>query len=145
MLDASACHLIGTAMREITPEDIAPPFARYAHAVEVPEGHRLIFTSGQLGLDAAGDVPESVEAQAEICFGNIDAILRAAGAGREHVVRINAFVTDRAFMAGYMAARDAWLADVARLPASTLVIVSGFTRPEFRVEIEVVAAILAGD
>ena len=127
-------------MKEITPDDIAPPFARYAHGVEVPAGHRLIVTSGQLGLAADGSVPESVEAQAEICFANIDAILRAAGAGREAVVRINAFVTDRAYMAGYMAARDAWLADVDRLPASTLVIVSGFTRPEFKVEVEVMAA-----
>lgn len=128
-------------MKEIQPDDIAPPFARYAHGVEVPVGHRLIFTSGQLGLDADGQVPEAVEAQAEICLGNIDAILRAAGAGREHVVRLNAFVTDRAYMAGYMVARDAWLADVTRLPASTLVIVSGFTRPEFRVEIEAIAAV----
>jgi hypothetical protein len=34
-------------------------------------------------------------------------------------VRINAFVTDRAHMAGYMAARDRWLAGATRLPAST--------------------------
>ncbi len=131
-------------MKEITPDDIAPPFARYAHGVEVPAGLRLIVTSGQLGLAADGSVPESVEAQAEICFANIDAILRAAGAGREAVVRINAYVTDRAYMAGYMAARDAWLADVDRLPASTLVIVSGFTRPDFRVEVEVTAAVPGG-
>ncbi len=127
-------------MRELNPDDIAPPFARYAHGVEVPEGRRLVFTSGQLGLAGDGTVPEDVGAQAEICLSNIDAILRAAGAGREDVVRINAFVTDRAYMAGYMAARDRWLASVERLPASTLVIVSGFTRPEFKVEIEVVAA-----
>ena len=128
-------------MRELTPTDIAAPFARYAHGVEVPDGHRLIYTSGQLGLGADGVIPASVKEQAEICFSNVDAILRAAGAGREHVVRLNAFVTHRAFMAGYMSARDAWLADVTRLPASTLVIVSGFTRREFRVEIEVVAAV----
>jgi enamine deaminase RidA (YjgF/YER057c/UK114 family) len=42
-------------------------------------------------------------------------------------------------MAGYIAARDSWLADVPHLPASTLMIVSGFTRPEFVVEIEVIA------
>ena len=131
-------------MKELTPEDIAPPFARYAHGVDVPAGRRLIMTSGQLGLAADGTVPESVEAQAEICFANIEAILRAAGAGREEVVRINAYVTDRAYMAGYMAARDAWLASVTRLPASTLVIVSGFTRPEFRVEVEVTAAVPGG-
>ena len=128
-------------MRELNPSDIAPPFARYAHGVEVPEGHRLIFTSGQLGLAADGQVPDSEGEQADICFANIDAILAEAGCGREHVIRINAFVTDRAFMAGYMAARDRWLADVTRLPASTLMIVSGFTRPEFRVEVEVVAAV----
>jgi enamine deaminase RidA (YjgF/YER057c/UK114 family) len=127
-------------MRQVTPIDIPPPFARYAHGVEVPAGRRLVFTSGQLGLSPDGKVPEDVEAQTDICFANIDAILRAAGAGRGDVVRINAFVTDRAFMAGYMAARDRWLAGVERLPASTLVIVSGFTRPEFKVEIEVVAA-----
>lgn len=40
-----------------------------------------------------------------------------------------------------MTARDAWLAGVDRLPASTLVIVSGFTRPEFLVEIEAMAAV----
>ena len=131
-------------MRELTPQDIAPPFARYAHGVEVPPGARLIFTSGQLGLAADGTVPDDVGAQADICFANIDAILRSGGAGRGDVVRINAFVTDRAHMAGYMAARDRWLADVERLPASTLVIVSGFTRPEFTVEIEVVAAVPEG-
>jgi enamine deaminase RidA (YjgF/YER057c/UK114 family) len=127
-------------MRQIDPPDIAPPFARYAHGVEVPPGRRLIFTSGQLGLAADGTIPEDSVAQAEICLANIDAILRAAGASREDVVRINAFVTDRTHMAGYMAARDRWLAQVTRLPASTLVIVAGFTRPEFKVEIEVVAA-----
>ena len=128
-------------MEELTPYDIAPPFARYAHGVAVPAGQRLLFTSGQLGLGADGAVPEDVGAQAEICFANIDAILRSGGASRADVVRINAFVTDRAHMAGYMAARDAWLAEVTRLPASTLVIVSGFTREEFKVEIEVVAAV----
>ena len=128
-------------MEELTPYDFAPPFARYAHGVAVPAGHRLLFTSGQLGLGADGAVPEDVGAQAEICFANIDAILRAGGASRADVVRINAFVTDRAHMADYMAARDAWLAEVTRLPASTLVIVSGFTREEFKVEIEVVAAV----
>lgn len=127
--------------RAIVPSTIAPPFARYAHGVVVPEGHELVFTSGQLGLAADGRVPESAEDQARLIFANLDAILGAAGAGPRNVVRINAYVTDREHMAGYMAARDRWLVDVDRLPASTLVIVSGFTRPEFKVEVEVVAAL----
>ncbi len=128
-------------MRQITPTDIAPPFARYAHGVEVPAGHRLIATSGQLGVAADGSIPKGAEAQAALCFANLTSILAAAGACPADVVRLNAFVTGREHMAGYMAARDAWLAEVTRLPASTLVIVSGFTRPEFVVEIEVLAAV----
>lgn len=128
-------------MRALTPATIAPPFAAYSHAVEVPAGHRLIVTSGQLGLASDGTVPEGARAQAEICFGNLTSILAEAGAGPGNVIRINAFVTDRMHMAGYMEARDAWVAGADPLPASTLVIVSGFTRPEFVVEVEVTAAV----
>ncbi len=128
-------------MRELTPKTIAPPLAAYTHGVEVPKGARLVFTSGQLAVDLTGTTPESVRAQSDLCFSNIAAILGAAGAGPGDVVRINAFVTDRAYMADYMAARDAWLVGVERLPASTLMIVGGFTRAEFKVEIEVVAAV----
>ena len=128
-------------MDALEPKDIAPPFARYSHGVSVPEGYRYIFTSGQLGQASDGVVPDDAQAQADICFSNIDSILQAGGATRADVVRINAFVTDRAHMSGYMAARDRWFSEVGRLPASTLVIVSGFTRPEFKVEIEVVAAV----
>lgn len=60
--------------------------------------------------------------------------------GPADVVRIAAFVTDREHMRPYMAARDEWLTGIDRLPASTLVIVSGFTRPEFLVEVEMTAA-----
>lgn len=130
-------------MKELNPPSIAPPFARYAHGVEVPEGYRLILTSGQLGLAADGTIPNDTAAQAEICFANIAAILGEAGAGPADVVRINAFVTGREHMAAYMATRDAWLARVDRLPASTLMIVSGFTRPEFTVEVEALAAVRA--
>jgi enamine deaminase RidA (YjgF/YER057c/UK114 family) len=124
--------------RPLNPPSIAPPFGAYSHGVAGPAG-RLVLTSGQLGLDADGTVPASVREQAMICFGNIDAILHEAGLGRSDVVRLNAYVTDRTHMAQYMAARDAWLDGVAVLPASTLMIVSGFTRPEFLVEVEATA------
>ncbi|MEL6998911.1 MAG: RidA family protein [Pseudomonadota bacterium] len=126
--------------KALTPDGIRPPFARYSHGIEVPPGYRMAVLSGQLGVDVADRAPEDPRAQAEICFGNIDAILAEARMTRAHVVRINAYVTDRAHMAGYMAARDAWIEGLDPPPASTLMIVSGFTRPEFKVEIEVLAA-----
>ena len=127
-------------MKSLLPDTIAPPFARYAHGVEVPAGWRFVATSGQLPLAKDGSVPEGAEAQAKLCFENCAAILAEAGMGAGDTVRVTAFVTAREHMAGYMAARDAWLAEVETLPASTLLIVTGFTRPEFFVEVEVLAA-----
>lgn len=124
----------------LAPPSISPPFAAYAHGVEVPPGARLVVTSGQLALAPDGTVPQGAEAQARLCLANCAAILAEAGMGPADVIRINAYVTDRAHMAGYMAARDAWLSGVTRLPASTLMIVAGFTRAEFVVEVEVTAA-----
>lgn len=129
-------------MKSLTPGTIPPPFARYAHGVELPAGRRIVRTSGQLGLALDGTIPEGAEAQARICFANIAEILGEAGMGLDEVFHLSAFVTDRTHMAGYMAARDAVLAERPQdhLPSSTLMIVSGFTRPEFVVEIEAWAA-----
>lgn len=128
-------------MRALTPNSIAPPFARYAHGVEVPSDTRLVFVSGQLGKALDGSIPASAEDQAAICFSNISAILKEAGAGSSNVVKLTAFVTDRSYMQGYMAARDAWFGASPPAYASTLLIVQGFTLPEFVVEVEVVATL----
>lgn len=126
-------------MHALTPPSLRPPFARYSHGIIAPAGGRMIVTSGQLAMRPDGTIPDGAQAQAEQCFAQIDAILRDAGAGRDAVLRVNAFVTDRAHMSDYMAARDAYFGAVTPPPASTLVIVSGFTLPEFLVEVEVTA------
>ena len=127
-------------MKPLNPQSIAPPFAAYSHGVEIPSGQRLVRTSGQLGMAADGSIPEDTYSQAMICFANIDAILAEADMARQHIVHLSAFVTDRAHMQGYMQARDEYLSGIDQLPASTLLIVSGFTREAFTVEIEVFAA-----
>ena len=129
-------------MRALVPPGMPEPFGRYAHGTAVPSGARWVATSGQLPLAADGTVPEGAEAQAALCLEHVGAILAEGNMGPGDVVRLAAFVTDRAHMAGYMAARDAWLGGAGRHPASTLVIVSGFTRPEFLVEVEALAASL---
>ena len=125
-------------LRHLLPVAVRRPFARYSHAVEVQAGARLLLTSGQLGIAPDDAIPDSAEEQAELCFRAIAACLEAAGMGPGDLVRLNAYVTDRAHMAGYMAARDRFVADPP--PASTLMIVSGFTRLEFKVEVEALAA-----
>lgn len=122
--------------RPINPATIRPPFAQYSHAVQIT-GDRMLFASGQLGVAPDDTVPEDVEAQAVLCFENIKAILGEAGMTLADVVRFTAYVTDRAYFPIYGAVRSRYVAGNAF--ASTLVIVSGFTRPEFKVEVEVTA------
>jgi enamine deaminase RidA (YjgF/YER057c/UK114 family) len=125
-------------LRHLVPKSIRAPFARYSHAVEVPAHARWLLCSGQLGISANDQIPESADAQAVLCFEAIGACLADARMSFANIVRINAYVTDRAHMAPYMAVRDRYAA--LPPPASTLMIVSGFTRPEFKVEVEAIAA-----
>ncbi len=131
--------------KHFTPLDIRAPFARYSHGVEVPAGARLVLCSGQVGVSADDAVPEGAGDQADLCFDNISRILAEAGMSPGNVVRINAYVTDREYLAHYMAARDRFCGHVEPPPASTLMIVAGFARPELKVEVEVIAAAAEND
>jgi enamine deaminase RidA (YjgF/YER057c/UK114 family) len=124
--------------RVVNPETIRAPFARYSHGVLVPHDAQLLVTSGQLGVEADDTVPDTIEEQAVLCFENIKAILEAAGMTFDDVVRFNGYVTDRAHFPVVGAVRSRYVKGDHF--ASTLVIVGGFTRPEFMVEIEVTAA-----
>jgi 2-iminobutanoate/2-iminopropanoate deaminase len=125
-------------MRHITPKGIRPPFARYSYGVEIPPGHRILACSGQLGVAPDDRVPATIEEQTHLCFKNIGAVLDEAGFTFADVVRINSFVVSREHLKGYMSVRDLYITDPA--PASTLMIVSGFSRAEFLVEVEILAA-----
>lgn len=126
-------------MKTLSPNSISAPFGRYSHGAAIDGPGRLVTTSGQLALRADGTIPESPYEQAQQCFANCTAILAEAGFGPADAVHIRAFVTDRAYFPDYMRARDEWLDGVTDLPASTLLIVVGFTKPEFVVEVEVTA------
>jgi 2-iminobutanoate/2-iminopropanoate deaminase len=125
-------------MKHITPPAIRPPFARYSYGVEIPSDHRVLVCSGQLGIAADDHVPAGIEEQTHLCFRNIGEVLKEARMTFADLVRINAFVVSREHLPGYMSVRDRYIANPP--PASTLMIVGGFSRPEFLVEVEVIAA-----
>jgi enamine deaminase RidA (YjgF/YER057c/UK114 family) len=125
-------------LRHLVPQNIRAPFARYSHAVEITGVARWLVCSGQLGVSVGDEIPESAEAQAVLCFEAIAECLAEADMSFADVVRINAYVTDREYMKPYMTVRDRYIGSPE--PASTLMIVSGFARPEFKIEVEVIAA-----
>ena len=124
--------------RVLNPASIRPPLAAYSHGIVVPAGGRLLVTSGQLGVGLDDVIPDGVEAQCVLIFENLKAILGAGAMTFADVIRFNAYVTERAAFPIYGSVRQRYVAGSAF--ASTLVIVAGFTRPEFKVEVEVTAA-----
>lgn len=126
--------------KPLSPSTIHPPFAPYSHGVEVAPGARLVFCSGQLGIAPDAVIPPDCAGQAELCFANIAAVLAEAGMELSDIVRINAFVSGREHLSPYMAVRNRLFSEP--YPASTLLLVSGFARPEFVLEVEVIAAVV---
>tara|TARA_B100000945_G_C20268198_1_gene542615 strand:+ start:481 stop:876 length:396 start_codon:yes stop_codon:yes gene_type:complete len=122
----------------ITSEKTHKPFGEYSLAV-LNKKTGLLVTSGQLGIDRVGKIPKTIGEQAKLCFNNINEILDEAKFNKTHILRVNAFLTNRENITEYMKVRDDFFLDIKIKPASTLLIVSGFNKPEFLVEIEVIA------
>ena len=121
----------------ITSEKTHKPFGEYSLAV-LNKKTGLLVTSGQLGIDRVGKIPKTIGEQAKLCFNNINEILDEAKFNKTHILRVNAFLTNRENITEYMKVRDDFFLDIKIKPASTLLIVSGFNKPEFLVEIEVI-------
>jgi reactive intermediate/imine deaminase len=113
-----------------------PPF--YSQAVKVGP---MIFVSGQLARDAEGNVigAGDMAAQTRQVIRNIRAVLNAAGADLQHVVKLTAFMTDMSRAGEAWRVREEMFGE--RPPASTGVEVSRLTRPDFMIEMEVIAVI----
>lgn len=99
----------------------------YSQAVQFGN---MIITSGQLGMNAAGEFPDSVSEQTKQSLTNVKAILEAAEYAMEHVVKTTVFLKDMGdfqtvnevyatFFAEPYPARSA--VEVAKLPKGGLV------------------------
>jgi len=81
----------------ITTEKAPKAIGPYSQAVTVATGP-FIFTSGQIPLDpATGNLVDGdITVQTQRVMHNLEAVLQAAGAGFEHVIKSTIFLTDLA-------------------------------------------------
>jgi 2-iminobutanoate/2-iminopropanoate deaminase len=121
---------------EFRVDGLAEPISHYTDAVRAGD---LLFVSGVVPVDAVGALvgADDVVEQARQVFRNMGAVLAAAGAGFEDVVKVTVFLTE---------IDDRPLVNRVRSevfgrarPASTLVEVSRLAVPGARVEVEAVA------
>ena len=125
--------------RFFNPAAIAAPAGnRYHHGAEVTAGARMLYLAGQPGTAPDGSVPGSIEAQSEQVYRNIQAILEDAGMGFENVVKMTAYLINREDADGWHASRLGIMGEPR--PAHTLVYIAGLANPDFRVEVEAIAA-----
>jgi len=122
----------------INPPGVHTPQANYSHVTRVGS---TLYISGQLGLDADGNLVGAgdAEAQAEQCYKNIQAIIRHFGGTMDDIVKITQYITDLAYRPLVARPRDAYLGTPG--PASTLVVVKGLAAPDYLVEIEALATL----
>ena len=115
----------------------------YSHVV-VASGKRMVYTAGQVSVDAQGALVGAgdLAAQTAQVMRNLGLALAAAGAGYADVVKITTYVVnykpEHRVIIGK--ARAPFFAG-GKPPASTLVGVAALALPEWLIEIEAVAVV----
>jgi enamine deaminase RidA (YjgF/YER057c/UK114 family) len=103
---------------------------------------RTVFVRGQVGqaLDTAVNVGiGDPVAQTETAMQNLKTLLGEAGASLEHICKITIYLTDARFRESVYRVVGRWLKGVH--PVSTGIVVAGLGRPEWLVEVDVIAVI----
>jgi len=117
---------------------IARQIGAYSDALRVDAGLRWLFTSGTPGLATTGQLPADVTGQAELAWQHIVRLLQAAEMTVTDIVKATHYLTRAEDIPAYARVRARFLGEAR--PASMLLVIPQLVRPEFLVEIEVVAA-----
>src|SRR5262245_25838102 len=106
------------------------------HLSQIVEAGDFVFTAGQMAFDESGSLSGDIGEQTTRAIANLEAVLKGAGVGLEHVVKTTVWITRVEDFAAYNAAYAA--AFGAHKPARSTV-VSGLVAPGALIEIEAVA------
>lgn len=123
----------------IVTKDAPRAIAAYSQAVAV-EGGRLLFISGQVGLnpETMKLVPGGAAAEATQAMKNIEAILTAAGGDYSSIVKATVYLAD---IADFGAVNEVYAACFPKEPPARAAFAVAALPVGARVEIEAVAAL----
>ena len=124
------------SLRPINAPDAPQTLGGYAQAIEVTGATRTLYISGQIPVGVEGDVPETFEAQARLCWSNIVAQLNAADMSLDNLVKVTIFLSDRKYTADYRRVRNEVL-DGRMVGLTT--IITGIFDEKWLLEIEAIA------
>jgi len=124
------------SMQKINPASMGGEPAAYSNGM-LTGGGKTLYIAGQIGIDAKGVASPDVAAQCRQAWANIEAILAEAGMGVSDIVKTTIYLVNSADYPAFVEVRKEVLK--GHKPASTLVYVSGLVKPEWKVEIDVIA------
>ncbi len=126
------------SIARINPAAMGGEPASYSNGILCKTPQATLYVAGQIGIDAKGVASPDFEAQTRQTWANIATILGEAGMTLQDIVKTTIYLVDRADYATFVKVRTEVLN--GHKPASTLVYVSGLVKPEWKVEIDVIAA-----
>jgi enamine deaminase RidA (YjgF/YER057c/UK114 family) len=131
-------------MRILQPAEWSKPRG-FSHGVAFEGPGRWIVLAGQTGGDEKGEYPSDMAAQVGTALHRIIKLLREAGAGPQHIVRLTWYLTSRSeYEAAGAGVAAAWKETLGRnFPPSTLLYIDGLVDARAKVEIEVTAFVPA--
>lgn len=109
----------------------------YSSAVLCKGTNRTLYISGQVGVDENGRAENSIDIQCRQAWRNIESILSRSGMTCQDIVKTTVFLTSASYYPAFVRVRTDILD--GNKPASTLIIVAGLLKPEWKVEIEAIA------
>ena len=116
------------------PKDVHQPLGSYSHQIEVSGPERLLFLSGQVGMEEDGTIPDDPFEQIGLAFENIFRNLRAANMDVKDIIKITYYFVGEI---DSVKRREVILSKLQEhQPCSTLLYVAGLASPAFRVEID---------
>jgi len=114
---------------------VSPAFAQGT----VAQGSRTVYVGGQDGIDADGKLAEGLGPQTERALRNVAAVLEAAGATPDDVVKMNIHLAPGSDVnEGFAASQRVW---TGAPTAITVVFVAGLGLPGALVEIDAIAVV----
>ncbi len=117
---------------------VAAQIGTYSDAVETGPNLRWLFTSGTPGLETSGKLPSDITGQSELAWNHILRMLEQAGMTVADIVKATTYLTRAENIPAYAKVRTRFLGDVR--PAFMLLVVPQLVRPEFLLEVEIIAA-----
>jgi len=117
---------------------VARQIGAYSDAIEVGPNLRWLLTSGTPGLATDGDLPKDISGQTELAWKHVISMLERAGMTVADIVKVTQYLTRAEDIAAYGKVRPRFLGDVR--PAAMLLVIPQLVRPDFLVEVEIVAA-----